>query len=99
VRRAQDFLGLVDPAAPAQPLAVFQLELGSFKRPLLARWVAEHVVWVGVRGRWVGQDAVGSGEQLAQLLEGGGVVVVGERGQDQLAGLVGVPAGRPRSSR
>jgi hypothetical protein len=63
---AQNFLGLVDAAVPAQPLAVLEAELCSFKRPLVADRVAEHVVGVGVRGRGVGEDAVGSSEQLAQ---------------------------------
>ena len=57
---------MVDPAMPAQPLAVLEAELGSFERPLLARRVAEHVVGVGVGGGWVSEDAVGPGEQLAQ---------------------------------
>jgi hypothetical protein len=63
---AQDVLGLVDPAMPTQPLAGFKTELGSFERPLFARRIAEHVFGVGVGGGWVGEEAAGPGEQLAQ---------------------------------
>ena len=65
-RRCQDLLGLVDPALPAQPFSVVQLELGPFERPGLSGRTGQGDREVIPAVRRLGEQAAGAGRKLLQ---------------------------------